>query len=365
MVFVTRALLCRFLDDDGEMARFIQQHAAMLTFTPSHIYALAANSRDKAAIKASIRYSDSGMGRPPWIKWLNPDTDHFVANKWSLKVHGDAVAAVAIDGQIAATAGSNGSAKVWELSSGAMLYELPQFQPKITCMALSVARPHVAVADADGHLRMWALSGLEAQRAAADGLRTKTLRLPETPDFGVLAHQSAIAAVAFLDGADLVCSVGRDAMIKVWSISSVSVVRVIDTGHTGAINCVRALREKTKPARKPVAGAQHLVFTCSADTTVKMWDVAAKAPEVRQYKGHTSPVNCVQVCSKANLVASCGQDLTCRVWRIEDGVSVAVIQHDAPLSYVAIDHASDTVITICHQVYMLKRFAAAHVALLS
>lgn len=64
----------------------------------------------------------------------------------------------------------------------------------------------------------------------------------------------------------------------------------------------------------------------------------------------SAPVSSLDVCSEAGLIVSCSDDFTCRAWRLHDARSVAVIQHDAPLHFIALDHPSETIVTVCQQV---------------
>lgn len=265
--------------------QFLRHHRGTIAREPSMIFQLAANSTDGAAAEAAIHHRDSGLGTPSWIKWMNPDTDMSILGRWSLKVHEAAITAIAVssDGLVLATASKDRSAHLWDLGNGRVLCSLPKLTQQVSCIALSHSLSHIAIGDADGSMKIWQIGILGTYLTSSNA---RTLKLAETPDFGSVAHRGAIRSIIFLRTPDWVVTVGDDSSVKVWLISSVTLLRVLK-GHEGPVNCVRLLRETARKlgAKKPAAAKHEKLYTCGDDGTVREWNVTL-GNEVRQFEGH-------------------------------------------------------------------------------
>src|SRR5262249_34743011 len=122
-------------------------------------------------------------------------------------------------------------------------------------------------------------------------------------------HQNAVYAVAASTKGDLGYSVGEDNQLRVW--------RATADGKQ-----VRASGGHGKPIFRLVPHpSQPLLFTCSADGTVRVWK-ADNAAAVRTLSGHTDWVYALAVSPDGNLVASGSWNGEVRVWKVADGTLV-------------------------------------------
>lgn len=351
----------RFLGFEGEFQSFISAHRGVISRYPAMIFQLAANCRDGAAARSANRHFEEMRGHPPWLRWRNPDSDETIASRWALRVHRSGLTAVAAsaDGEVVATAGNDRLACLWEVRNGRLLCALPKLMQRVSCMALSMSLSHVAIGDGDGQLKMWVLGSLGSSmgRTASEG--GKLPKLPDTPEFGVSAHTGPVRGVAFLATPDLAVSCGEDGAVKVWMISTCSVLKVLGSHDKGkgsgkgwAATCVCVLRETASSVgvarrKRGAGGGQERIFSSGEDGCVREWSVNAGL--VRVYEGLKSEATCVAACATVGIVAAGGEDMSVRVWSLSDGSRVATVQHDALVRFVAIDGPSATLVSVCDE----------------
>ncbi|KAI6653786.1 F-box/WD repeat-containing protein 7-like [Oopsacas minuta] len=106
---------------------------------------------------------------------------------------------------------------------------------------------------------------------------------------------------------DLIVSGSDDNTLKLWSISSLKCVHILN-GHTGGVWC------------SEFDGS--IVVSGSTDRNLRVWD-ARNGNCVHVLEGHTSTVRCVSLCG--NTVVSGSRDSSIRIWNVKSGKCVHVL----------------------------------------
>jgi WD40 repeat protein len=103
-------------------------------------------------------------------------------------------------------------------------------------------------------------------------------------------------------GNEFIASASNDGSIKLWSLSSGSLLVTLDS-HSGAVRSV-------------LASARHpYLFSGGEDHLVKCWDLESNRV-IRSYFGHGSGITALAIHPKLDLLISGSRDATCKLWDI-------------------------------------------------
>jgi WD40 repeat protein/tRNA A-37 threonylcarbamoyl transferase component Bud32 len=214
-------------------------------------------------------------------------------------------AALSPDGTRAATAGFDGSARLWRLEDGQRLQTLAHGGP-VTDVAFD-AGGRLLSASRDGSVKIW-----DAATGAAEA---------------TLAHDGPVLALApARDGARILT--GTDGgTVTLWS---------------GTAPLWRAASGDS--VRRVVFAAGDTVAAAAAGASVRTWDAASGAP--RATLDHAAPIRDLAVSADGARLASASQDGTARVWDVASGRLVAVlVGHDGWVYAVAFCAGDKLVVT--------------------
>lgn len=160
--------------------------------------------------------------------------------------------------QLLASAGSDGTIRIWDTSPTALVPESAASGPTpvtgVTYLPDAGPRPVIAATRTDGSVRRWdPVTGtpVGAPLAGHDGpvWSACTVRLP--------------------DGRVLIVTAGNDGTIRRWDPETAEQAGPPLTGHAGAVWSV---------CRVPLPEGQERVVTTSSDGTVRLWDPADPQP---------------------------------------------------------------------------------------
>ncbi len=195
------------------------------------------------------------------------------------------------DGRRLATASLDGTAKVWDATTGQMLLTLTGHAGPVSGVAFSPDATRVATASEDQTAKVW---------DAITGQLLLTLQ----------GHTDQVRKVAYsLDGKRLVTASGRmattpsaDHTAKVWDATTGQLLLTF-TGHSGSIRGISFSPDGTR------------VATTSDDMTTLVWD-ATTGQVLLTLHGHTEVVYDAAFSSDGKRLATTSRDRTIKVWDI-------------------------------------------------
>jgi WD40 repeat protein len=246
--------------------------------------------------------------------------------------HAGAVRAVAYspDGSRLATAGDDGTVRVWSVASGAEAAVLKGDARGMKDIAFSPDGSRLGAGGLDGTVRVWDVAGGKEHYAIkTNNPRFSVRSLAYSPDGSRLAtagqdgrvrlwdlvtskqlvlfqgHRSDVYGVAYSPDGTRLASAGRDGSVRVWDIGQGRELHIF-RGNTGPVQSV---------AYSP--DGMHLAWA-GQDGGLRVWDpVGGGAPRV--LKGHAGSVYGLAYSRDGLHLASAGADGTVRVWNAVTG----------------------------------------------
>ncbi len=195
--------------------------------------------------------------------------------------------AVAPDGLHLATGGSDSTVRIWDIGQLKQTSQWSLPRSAITAIAYRPDGQRVAVATADGMIRI-------AEPANGGSL------------VAFKAHEvGGVAALAFLPNGRSLVSCGGDQMVKVWDVAASSIKDPVFSlaGHTGPVTAIA------------VSTDGKLIASAGADSAVKVWNLAKRA-EIRSLRGHTDWVGALAFSADGTRLFSASVDGRILVWRL-------------------------------------------------
>jgi WD40 repeat protein len=190
--------------------------------------------------------------------------------------------AISRDGRRVVTAGDDGTAAVWDTSTGKLLRRLRGHGDVVRSAVFSRDGTLVATASRDGTARIW---------EAASGSVVHVLR----------GHRGPVAGASFSpDGALLVTAGGRDRKAGVWDVAS---------GRP-----VRWLRHRRAVATAVFSRTGRRVLTSSWDGRARIWDARTGANPLRTLSGGGANVTVATFSPDDGRIVTGTEDGTIRFW---------------------------------------------------
>lgn len=253
--------------------------------------------------------------------------------------HGGDVYTVAYapDGQVFATAGQDGTIRIWDADTFQSRTVLAEHDDEVNSITFSPDGRWLASGSDDGTVRLW-----DAQRGFAAA--------------GSMPHRGGALAVAFSpDGARLAAA-GRDAVVRLWDVASHELVVELPE-HAGYVQGLAFSHEQNLLASASDDGTvrlwdldDHGRFStldansgrCTAaafshdarwlaagyaDGSVRLWDVASGEVSTTLSE-HAAAIHCLVWAADDSLLVSTARDGTARVWDVHQEQCVKLIGHD-------------------------------------
>jgi WD40 repeat protein len=198
---------------------------------------------------------------------------------------------VSVDGKKLAAGGCDRLVRVWDLTGGYANAKLEQTVENhadwVFAVAFTPDGKHLLTASRDKTAKVWDLAAKES-----------VITFPE--------HQNAVYGVAVKPDGKVAFSVGEDNQVRAWNATGEGKQIHASGGHGRAV--FKVLYHPKQP----------LLVTCSADTTVRIWN-ADNGAAVRTLGGHTDWVYALALSPDGTQVASGSWNGEVRVWKLADG----------------------------------------------
>ncbi len=340
----------------------------------------AAASRELATRSATLRAADPGLSLGLALQALGRSDTEQARNAVRQATHDDRgtgawrghdgwlyAAAPSADGKVVATAGQNGTVRIWSLGSGRVVATIRGHADDVYDVAISPDRRLVASASMDGSVVVSDLRGGQRRRLLSvkrgwvssvqfspDGRRVLasvsdgTLRIvPVSADGRAVrlhGHRGWVFAARFDRSGHRVVSGGDDRTARIWDLARGSarslrhpsavqtatfspdgrrvatgtadgIVRVWSTGGHGAPRLVRADRESVYSVRFSADGRRLL--TAGEEGVVRVWDVRGMHL-ISELKGHRGRVLQANFLPGDAAAVSVGEDGMLRRWALPD-----------------------------------------------
>jgi WD40 repeat protein/serine/threonine protein kinase len=267
------------------------------------------------------------------------------------------------DGQQIASASADGTIRLWDVASGALVHRLSGHSAAVNEVHFSADGTRLISASADGSLRLWDVASGEFLLAA------RTL------------DNIAVLSAIFSPTGDAVLASTADGTIYAWDLSSTSLTDGL-SGHDAPVYDLafsprgrtfisasadgtmrlwntadgNEIRRFLPPVIASLAEAPRLLtvtfdpnglsaFSGAADGSIREWDTRF-GQEVRQFFGHTGAVTYLKVSADGQYLLSVSEDGTLRVWDVVTSEERLRLRgHSASINSVAISPDGRTAVT--------------------
>ncbi|GAB3864339.1 hypothetical protein GCM10029963_74590 [Micromonospora andamanensis] len=207
--------------------------------------------------------------------------------------HTDAVRGVAWspDASLVATASRDGTARLWDATTGTVAAVLRGHTDMVEAVAFCPDSVHVATASRDATVRIW--------EVASGTLVT------------VLSCDDCVRGVTFSPDGTRLAATSRDGLVHLWDTATWTTHETL-TGHTGDVWGVHWAPDSAR------------LVTASHDRTLIIWGAATDGPAAT-LRGHLELVEAVAYSPDGRWIASGSADHTVRIWDAATGTQHSVI----------------------------------------
>jgi WD40 repeat protein len=263
------------------------------------------------------------------------------------------------DGGRIVTAARDGTARVWDATSGEELRVLHGHERVVMSASFSPDGGRIVTASEDGTARVWdAASGAEIRvlhghehvvryaSFSSDGSQVVTASIDETArvwdagsgeELRVLRHKTfamsaSVLSASFSPDGGRIVTVFLGHTAQIWDAESGKKLRLL-RGHND---------ELTSASFSP--GGERIV-TASWDRTARIWD-ADSGEELRVLRGHDDAVNNASLSSDGGRIVTASSDGTARVWDAASGEELRVLRgHDGAVNNASLSSDGGRIVT--------------------
>jgi WD40 repeat protein len=222
------------------------------------------------------------------------------------------------DGQRIITAGMDGTVRLWDTVSGQELRKFVGHTDRVWSVAVTPNGQRIVTGGKDGTARIWDI---------VSGRELLQLR----------GHTGVVTAVAVTSDGQRIITGSNDGTARIWDMDT-ALGRGLETTPqlvlpAGELCCVAA-----------TADGQHIA-TGGCDGTARLWD-ARNGRELLLLKGHTGNVESVVVIPGTQRLITGSLDGTAAVWDMESGRQLFCLKgHTGPVRPVAVTSDGQRILT--------------------
>ena len=273
---------------------------------------------------------------PPWIKNIPTVQKDWSSMLQSLDGHSDMVRAVAFtpDGKLLASASCDGTARLWDPSTGALRGILEGHSYNVAA-AFSPDVLLLATGYDDGTVELWETS-TGSSRGTLEGHDSFARAVAFSPDGQLLASASndgtvrlwgvltraahgtpschrRVSALAFSPNGQLLASASKDGMVKLWNSSTGAACRTLQGDWSDFIAV----------AFSPVSQ----LLACASENKVRLWDPSTgDSHDIHMNNDEFDFVEALAFSLDGLLLASAGFDNRIRLWDPSTGAARGTLE---------------------------------------
>jgi WD40 repeat protein len=219
------------------------------------------------------------------------------------------------DGKLIATAGSDNTAKLWDINKKPLakkpLVEFKGHQGSVNNVRFSPDGKLIATAGDDGTVRLWHLSG--QQKAIFEK-----------------AHTKIIESLYFSPNGKQLVTSSEDGMAKLWNFNGALLAEF--KGHQDTVNSVQFSH----------SGKQ--IATAGKDGTVRLWNLSGQ--ETAKFKAHKVSVEAVRFSKDDKQLATSGKDGTLKLWNLDGELLKEFEAHQGSIESIRFSPNGETIATV-------------------
>ena len=209
----------------------------------------------------------------------------------TLKTENGSIASVAISsqtpqGQLIASANSDGTISIWNLLTGQLIATLEGHEEAVNAIVISADGNFLASGSDDSTIKIWNLQNFEL-------VRTLT------------GHKKTVSALAIAPNGKTLVSGSWDRTIKIWNLET-GALRQTLAEHSALISALT------------ISPNGKLLASGSQDKTIKLWNLNT-GELFGTLRGHSLSVLSIAISPNGQLLASGSGDGTIGLWNLQTG----------------------------------------------